>query len=217
MKYIKTFEKREISDDEKKLKFSDKIKKLFFKYEDGDYILTNENDIIRILSSTITKEEMDRPRIQYIGTKFNNDKILVNKNEIIRLATPEEIDNFREKKKYDLLQSQKFSDFAAQEYIIYFYNEGLFFGQIKNKIHNNPNSNQKYEYYLTIYIMEILTDDGVCWYTEDKNWNFKIDNSFELLFKTTSLKDAKKEMERIKQIKPYSEWEEAKIAKKYNL
>jgi hypothetical protein len=136
-------------------------------------------------------------------------------------------EGFREKKKYDLLQSKKFSEFALrnmvfsftpQEYIIYLYNEGLYFGQIKDtRIHNNPNSNQKYEYYLTIDIKEILTDDGVSWYTVDKNWNFKIDNSFELLYKTTSLKDAKKEMERIKQIEPYSEWETNAMARKYNL
>lgn len=127
-------------------------------------------------------------------------------------------EGFREKKKFDILQSQKFNDFAKQEYIIYFYNEGLYFGQIKNtKIHNKPNSDQKYEYYLTIDIKEILTDDGVSWYTVDKNWNFKIDNSFELLFKTTSLKEAKNEMERIKQTKPYSEWETNAMARKYNL
>lgn len=128
-------------------------------------------------------------------------------------------EGFRDKKKYDILQSQKFSDFAVQEYIIFFYNEELFFGQIKNtKIHNKPNSpEQKYEYYLTIDLKDVLTDNGTSWYTVDKNWNFKIDNSFELLYKTTSLKDAENEYERILNVEPYLSWNLGREARKYNL
>ena len=125
-------------------------------------------------------------------------------------------EGFRQNQKINSKKSQKSGDFAPQEYIIFFYNDEMIFGQIKNyKLHNEPN----YEsYYLTIDIFDVLTDNGNSWYKPGKNWNFKIDDdSFKLLFKTTSRKEVDKEYDRIKTIKPYSDWELNRIAKNYNI
>jgi hypothetical protein len=128
-------------------------------------------------------------------------------------------EGFRQNQKIDSEKSQKFGDFAPQEYIIFFYNNEMIFGQIKNyKIHNEPNYELKYSYYLTVDIFEVLTDNNYSWYKPGKNWNFKISNdSFKLLFKTTSRKEVDKEYDRIKTVKPYSDWELNRIAKNYNI
>jgi len=127
-------------------------------------------------------------------------------------------EGFRQKREINFEQSEKLGNFAPQEYVIFFYNEELMFGQVKNyKIHNEPNYHLKYSYYLTVDLFDVLTDDGNSWYIPGKNWNFKIDNSFELLFKTTSRKEADKEYDRIKTVAPYSEWELNRIANQYNL
>lgn len=131
-------------------------------------------------------------------------------------------EGFRKNRKFNLEKSKKFSDFAAQEYIIFLYNEELIYGQIKEyKIHSDPNSFGEIEsqsYYLTIDIFDVLTDNGNSWYKPGEGWNFNIDNdSFKLLFKTTSRKDADNEYKRIKNTEPYSEWELNRIAKQYNI
>lgn len=127
-------------------------------------------------------------------------------------------EGFRQKQKIDSEKSQKFGDFAPQEYIIFFYNSEILFGQIKDyKIHNEPNYELKYSYYLTVDLFDVLSDDNNSWYKPGKNWNFKLDNSFELLFKTPSRKEVDKEYDRIKSVEPYSDWELNRIANKYNL
>jgi hypothetical protein len=128
-------------------------------------------------------------------------------------------EGFRQNQKIDSEKSQKFGDFAPQEYVIFFYNNEIIFGQVKNyKIHNEPNYELKYSYYLTVDVFDVLTDDGNSWYKPGKNLNFKIDdNSFKLLFKTTSRKEVDKEYDRIKSVEPYSDWELNRIAKQYNL
>ena len=76
----------------------------------------------------------------------------------------------------------------------------------------------KQYFYLFADVFDVLTSDGNSWYKPDKNWNFNIDNdSFKLLFKTTSRKEADNEYERIKTVEPYSEWEMNRMAKQYNL
>ena len=93
MKYIKTYE----------INWKEKL--FGFKYGNDDYIIYNDKILKLKSTTTIEKKLMDKPYVQYIGIDSEDNKFLLGKNDIIRFATPEEIEQYNtevEAKKYNL-------------------------------------------------------------------------------------------------------------------
>lgn len=95
MKYIKTYEGL----------FS-KIKKMFdTKYHDGDFVLTINDEVLKIYSTTIKKEVMQKPTVVYMGKRSNGEITSVDSDDIKSFATKEMIENYKLEKeagKYNL-------------------------------------------------------------------------------------------------------------------